>query len=139
MNDPLKFQYVYISVIIFLISDLLILFFPELKAFYISWIIKGSVVLYYSHVFFKESDKLQKIIFSALCCFFLISQSIFYYLEKLDTFHFINNTRFFVWYMFLLIISSLFFKTLKRNLLGLFLRLMFLKLMGPLDGDIKEL
>jgi len=115
VTESLKFRNIYLSVIIFLISDMLLLFFPELKAWHISWLIKAPVVLYYSYVFFKESSKFQKIALSVLSGFFFISQSIFYFLEKTDKNYFMENMRFFMWYIFLLIMFSLFFKTLKNN------------------------
>lgn len=115
MTKFLQFRYLYVSVIIFLCSDMLILFFPELKALYISWYLKGAIILYYAYVFVMESNKIQKIILGMLSLFFIVSQTILYASNSLDAFQCTQNSRLFVLYMFLLVLYSLFFKACNQN------------------------
>jgi len=105
-----KTQYFYLGVIIFLLSDALLLLFPSLEAYKVSTILKGAVLLYAYVLAYKLfSIKEAQYIF-VFFTFFIISQAYLVYHNKIEISGIKENLRFFIWYVFGLLLMLMYKK-----------------------------
>jgi hypothetical protein len=102
MSNILKFRYIYLSLVIFLISDLLLVIFPKLNNFNVSTILKGSVLAFFCVLAYKTLNKKALALLFSFIVIFFTSQLYLLIYEKINISGVITNLQFFVWYLFAL-------------------------------------
>lgn len=112
-----KSYYFLFWMILFLISDLILLIYPISKSFFIPEIMKGGVLIYLFYLFISIK-KMNKLFYLVICSYFFLSQ-FFLFQRGLNNFmDVIENLRIFSWYLFFLFLleSEFFlFQNIKKN------------------------
>ena len=99
------------SIIIFLLSDALLVVFPNVSYYHISYILKGCVLLYYLWVAITLLNFKALFYLVVFTLIFAASQTYLFYIEKIDNAGFLDNLQFFTWYFFCIVLMLIYDST----------------------------
>jgi hypothetical protein len=101
MKDRLlNVHYITVGVVIFLLSDVLLLLFPGLINLRISYFLKGAVLVYYSFLVIRLLVFKETLFLLMFLILFIASQSYLFFFKKINFVGILDNLRFFTWYLF---------------------------------------
>ena len=89
-------------------SDLLHVFFHELINYYVSVVLKSSVLSVFIGFVYCINSKKQNTFLALLILIFTISQSYLWYQNQIDYVGLLENLRFFIWYFQVIVLIFLF-------------------------------
>ena len=96
------------SLIVFLISDLLLVIDPSFKQFNISYFLKGTSYFFYVLLSIRLLPVKRFLFLLAFIVLFISSQSYLFYFGKINSEEIISNLRFFGWYFFGIILMLIY-------------------------------